>query len=1031
MKRHPANRKERRLILPSTRTMEEMQMKPTRTRTRKMRSQSTRRLCTMLSRGYRIPRHPPRRIRFSGCAKWSLQRGEATTLPTTKTYSPKILCTQRRRRTPECGGHTRQSAIHDANMVEEIRDNVDVLLVFAGLFSAVVTTFVVQTSQSLQADYAQASASLLFELLLVQRAIANGSPVDTVPVSSLNPQTVFVPTATDVWVNGLWFTSLFLSLTTALYRYLGFQKWRVEVIIGVLPVLMHLALALFFIGLSLFLHPLRAALSWVVWTGTVLLIVAYVIGTILPMRFPQCPYRTPLCDLAYRPYIYVTSLVQEHYHRLHQLLQSWRKKKVQSTGEERVTRIDDSGHNRTTAKPNSLKQLELEAVEKASLRLSVEALQWLFSASSNPAVQSIVVESIGGLPMGALLEVEDVFRGSPSIVDVRRNLLSSLTELRAVDRLLFPIPSISSGMEHKFERLLRSGMFISWVEKPWSFIDVPDQLGQNEFGATLVTQIPKLCGVPNGLKWCRPGVFLHNILSFETSARFPPIVWENLIQSATDSWDPDLFNIDDQFPMLHCSAMTESSILRTDIPKQQLFASPLVVDFEQAVEYFPEVALEYMMCWLSRFDVLPGERLECRVLAAFIHLMIHRLSRLAAGTDISETPETRSLDSMLWTLSRDSLYRHWNPEPVWKILEAAIVNTPIFSQNTTDSKYDECSILVLGHYSRFVRKRNLASRIHAPSSALQLLVPFMTTQWSTLRTSRRISGMLDFLEVCLEERFRPAYDVFHQQQCLKFLATQPVSRRSAWLLNSYVTGIAAAIHPSNGDPEENQTILQAIDCLHEPGNLLFVCSTLALYTHYPVPGEPDIITALAQIRPRDPAWGNCLQRLRALADAWNENCFVGVKREPKWHQEEEEEIEEWRHNMRKAIETLEGFFSDIPLRTTASLELVQLPPPLLSLDVAEESLARATVTSVSLTAKKREARLGQENIETVHRAMKNFYGSRTHGSERACAIKPGAWTAWCPRFDIHPEMHSGVQRNIRVVHSLLQTPRRGNKETVL
>ncbi|KAK0496907.1 hypothetical protein EDD18DRAFT_1073718, partial [Armillaria luteobubalina] len=180
--------------------------------------------------------------------------------------------------------HQAESAIHDANKVEEIRDNVDVLLVFAGLFSATVTTFVVQTSQSLQADYAQVSASLLFELVLVQRAIASGSPVDTIPVSSLSLQTAFVPTATDVWVNELWFSSLFLGLTTALVavlvkqwlhhyvvlpsgtprdrcfvrqcRYLGFQKWRVEAIVGVLPVLMHLALALFFIGLSLFLHPL-------------------------------------------------------------------------------------------------------------------------------------------------------------------------------------------------------------------------------------------------------------------------------------------------------------------------------------------------------------------------------------------------------------------------------------------------------------------------------------------------------------------------------------------------------------------------------------------------------------------------------------------------------------------------------------------------------------------------------------------------------------------------------------------------------
>ncbi len=60
--------------------------------------------------------------------------------------------------------------------------------------------------------------------MLVQRAIANGSPVNAIPVSSLNPQTAFAPAATDVWVNGLWFTSLFLSLTTALVAVLV-KQW--------------------------------------------------------------------------------------------------------------------------------------------------------------------------------------------------------------------------------------------------------------------------------------------------------------------------------------------------------------------------------------------------------------------------------------------------------------------------------------------------------------------------------------------------------------------------------------------------------------------------------------------------------------------------------------------------------------------------------------------------------------------------------------------------------------------------------------
>ncbi|PBK62917.1 hypothetical protein ARMSODRAFT_1024458 [Armillaria solidipes] len=235
-----------------------------------------------------------------------------------------------------------ESRIHDANMVEESRDNVDVLLVFAGLFSAVVTTFVAQTYQNLQVDYAAMSASLLYESVLVQRAIANGSSVNSIPPSSpFNPTITFVPATTDVWVNGLWFTSLFLSLTTALvavlvkqwlhhyvalpsgtprersftrqFRHAGFQKWHVQVIIGLLPVLMHLALAIFLVGLVIFLQPLRQALSWFIYAGTGVVYTAYVVATILPIILPQCPYRTPLCDLVYISLRHIVSRVTWFY----------------------------------------------------------------------------------------------------------------------------------------------------------------------------------------------------------------------------------------------------------------------------------------------------------------------------------------------------------------------------------------------------------------------------------------------------------------------------------------------------------------------------------------------------------------------------------------------------------------------------------------------------------------------------------------------------------------------------------------------
>ncbi|KAK0463280.1 uncharacterized protein EV420DRAFT_1237260, partial [Desarmillaria tabescens] len=176
-----------------------------------------------------------------------------------------------------------ECATFDVQMVSEWRDGLDVLLIFAGLFSAVVTTFVAQTSQSLQLDYGQVTASLLFEFINVQRAATNGSLVNEVPRSGLTPFSNFRPAASDAWVNGLWFTSLSFSLATALFvvltkqwihqymtvpsgtprdrcrvrqfRYMGLQKWGVRFIIGLLPVLLSVSLGVFLVGLVLYLAP--------------------------------------------------------------------------------------------------------------------------------------------------------------------------------------------------------------------------------------------------------------------------------------------------------------------------------------------------------------------------------------------------------------------------------------------------------------------------------------------------------------------------------------------------------------------------------------------------------------------------------------------------------------------------------------------------------------------------------------------------------------------------------------------------------
>lgn len=63
--------------------------------------------------------------------------------------------------------------------------------------------------------------SLLVETNHLLRAAGNLSSISAVPVATINSQTY---TTIDVWVNGLFFTSLALSLSTALLTVLA-KQW--------------------------------------------------------------------------------------------------------------------------------------------------------------------------------------------------------------------------------------------------------------------------------------------------------------------------------------------------------------------------------------------------------------------------------------------------------------------------------------------------------------------------------------------------------------------------------------------------------------------------------------------------------------------------------------------------------------------------------------------------------------------------------------------------------------------------------------
>ncbi|KAJ6471074.1 hypothetical protein C8R47DRAFT_748492, partial [Mycena vitilis] len=213
---------------------------------------------------------------------------------------------------------------YDRGLVESWKGDMEGLLIFAALFSSILTAFIIESYKSLNADSGDLTVQLLAQISLQLAASANGSVVD---VPSPTP---FSPTASSVICNVLWFISLGFSLACALvatfvqqwsrdflhktdmrsapavrarifsYLYYGLKRFQMHTVVEIIPLLLHGSLILFFCGLVAFLIPVNTATTVV--ASAVLAIVAAVYSTLtfLPLLFLDCPYRTPLSGAFWR-----------------------------------------------------------------------------------------------------------------------------------------------------------------------------------------------------------------------------------------------------------------------------------------------------------------------------------------------------------------------------------------------------------------------------------------------------------------------------------------------------------------------------------------------------------------------------------------------------------------------------------------------------------------------------------------------------------------------------------------------------------
>ncbi|CAE6469769.1 unnamed protein product, partial [Rhizoctonia solani] len=157
----------------------------------------------------------------------------------------------------------------DAELVEGWNKSLDVILVFAALFSAVSTAFLIESSQKLQEDPADVTMQTLLAISQALSVLTNATQPAAVPSSSVDA-VPFTPPRATVAVNTLWYLSLSLSVATSLLamlakdwchsflagrtghpytqtirrqqKWMMIEKWKMQELIMVLPSLIHLSL---------------------------------------------------------------------------------------------------------------------------------------------------------------------------------------------------------------------------------------------------------------------------------------------------------------------------------------------------------------------------------------------------------------------------------------------------------------------------------------------------------------------------------------------------------------------------------------------------------------------------------------------------------------------------------------------------------------------------------------------------------------------------------------------------------------------
>ncbi|KAG2146358.1 hypothetical protein DEU56DRAFT_853453, partial [Suillus clintonianus] len=220
------------------------------------------------------------------------------------------------------GVYKRVAEEHDGEFLDLYTSDMDIVLVFSGLFSAVSTSFIVAMESNLNPNPSDATNALLTQL--VQIGLGNLTAAGSAAAA---PASTWSPSPTTVWIQMIAHASLSMSLLAAFgavlgKQWLGYYKsnrygrgsqeergsrrqdkfdglmaWYFIAVVQSFPVLLQISLLLFGIALSANLWTQQSSIAWVIIATTAFGFLFYSLTVMACLISPSCPFQTPISTI--------------------------------------------------------------------------------------------------------------------------------------------------------------------------------------------------------------------------------------------------------------------------------------------------------------------------------------------------------------------------------------------------------------------------------------------------------------------------------------------------------------------------------------------------------------------------------------------------------------------------------------------------------------------------------------------------------------------------------------------------------------